>query len=113
MSDNGSPDIIRELYSVITARKAAPEEDSYTSYLFESGLDKILKKIGEECAETIIAAKNGSREEIIFEVSDLIYHLLVMMAERGVTPDDIFAELAERSKKMHNLKQSKTVDKNT
>ena len=61
MSDNGSPDIIRELYSVITARKAAPEEGSYTSYLFESGLDKIRKKVGEECAETIIAAKNGSR----------------------------------------------------
>ena len=80
---------------------------------FEVGVDKILKKIGEESAETIIAAKNGRPRSNTMEVCDLIYHLLVMMAERGVTPEDIFDELEARAQKMHNLKERKTVDKNT
>lgn len=111
--DNINGGIIRDLYGVVMSRKDTHEEGSYTCYLFEAGLDKILKKIGEECAETIIAAKNSDSEALTGEICDLIYHIIVLMAERGLTPDDIFAELEARSKKMHNLKKMKTVDKNT
>ena len=71
MNDN----VLNELYAVVADRKVNPEEGSYTCYLFEKGLDKILKKVGEECAETIIAAKNGDNEELKNEISDLLYHL--------------------------------------
>lgn len=89
-------DILQELYDVISDRKANPKEGSYTNYLFEKGLDKILKKIGEEAAEVIIAAKNKNNNEIKYEIADLCYHLFVLMAERGLKPDDIYDELKRR-----------------
>ncbi|NLB37477.1 MAG: phosphoribosyl-ATP diphosphatase [Clostridiales bacterium] len=101
------------LYDVILQRKANPMEGSYTCYLFEQGIDKILKKCGEECAETIIAAKNADKKEIIYEISDLIFHLTVLMAQAEVTPDDIAAELKKRSAKTGNLKAIHQADKNT
>ena len=109
MNDN----VLRELYTVISDRKQNPEEGSYTCYLFAQGIDKILKKVGEETAETIIAAKNGNNNELKLEVCDLLYHLLVMMNERGLELDDVFGELEQRSKKIGNLKKMKTVDRNT
>jgi phosphoribosyl-ATP pyrophosphohydrolase/phosphoribosyl-AMP cyclohydrolase len=90
---------LERLYSVIEGRKAARPEGSYTSYLFEKGLDKILKKVGEEAAETIIAAKNAGSAELVNEVSDLLYHLTVLLVERGVSLDEVCAELDERSRK--------------
>ena len=75
-------DAINELYDVIEDRMENPIEGSYTNYLFEKGLDKILKKVGEESSETIIAAKNNSKEELVLEMSDLTYHLLVLMANQ-------------------------------
>lgn len=109
MNDN----VLKELYGVVADRKKNPEEGSYTCYLFEKGLDKILKKVGEESAETIIAAKNGNKEELVGEISDLIYHLTVMMQECGVDIEDVLTELDTRSKKIGNLKVMKTVDRNT
>ena len=77
-------DVLHRLYHVVEGRKAEPQEGSYTCYLFDKGLDKILKKVGEECAETIIAAKNGVKEDTVGEISDLIYHLTVMMVEQNI-----------------------------
>ena len=88
-----------ELDAVIRTRQKNPKEGSYTSYLFEKGLDKILKKVGEETAEVIIAAKNRSKTELVYEISDLVYHTLVLMAESGVSPDDIRLELDKRKEK--------------
>jgi phosphoribosyl-ATP pyrophosphohydrolase/phosphoribosyl-AMP cyclohydrolase len=88
--------ILNELYGVICDRKAHPVEGSYTCYLFREGLDKILKKVGEECAETIIGSKNRSEQEIVYETADLIYHLLVMLAFHGIAPDQVWKELAGR-----------------
>lgn len=88
--------VIDELYSVIEDRRLNPKEGSYTNYLFEKGIDKILKKVGEESAEVIIAAKNASRDEIRYEAADLIYHLLVMLSQLGLRPSEIFAELELR-----------------
>lgn len=84
------------LYALILGRKAEEKEGSYTTYLFQKGKEKILKKVGEECAEVIIGAMKGSREETIYEVSDLAYHVLVLMAEMGITAEDIRRELASR-----------------
>lgn len=86
-----------DLYKVILDRKLNPKEGSYTNYLFTEGIDKILKKVGEESAEVIIGAKN-TREELIYETSDLIYHLLVLLVNEGITLGDIFEELAGRMK---------------
>lgn len=102
---------IKALYQVILDRQAHPQEGSYTCYLFDKGLDKILKKVGEECAETIIAAKNDVPSDTVGEASDLIYHLLVMLAEKGIPVDDVLAELDRRAQKIGNLKQMKQVDK--
>ncbi len=102
-----------DLYQTILDRKENKQEGSYTCYLFEKGIDKILKKVGEECTETVIAAKNGDNKETVLEISDLIYHLFVMMAEQGITVDEVMDELAKRSQKTGNLKQFHTVDKNT
>jgi len=102
-----------DLYATVAARQQAPQPGSYTCYLFEQGLDKILKKLGEECAETIIAAKNGDREHVVSELSDLAFHAAVLMAQLGITPEDIAAELDRRAQKTGNLKEMKTVDKNT
>jgi len=88
--------ILQEVYDVIVDRTINPKEGSYTNYLFEKGLDKILKKVGEESAEVIIAAKNKSLDEIKYEISDLFYHIFVLMVERGVKLDDIYEELKGR-----------------
>lgn len=88
--------ILHEVYNIIADRVVNPKEGSYTNYLFTKGLDKILKKVGEETAEVIIAAKNKSKEEIRYEVSDLMYHLMVLLVERGVTLEDIYGELKGR-----------------
>ncbi len=104
---------IREVYATILDRRDHPVEKSYTHYLFEQGIDKILKKVGEEAAETIIAAKNGKKEDTVGEIADLAYHLLVMMAQQGITPEDVRDVLEQRHGKSGNLKQFKTVDKNT
>ncbi len=88
--------ILYELYDVIAERKLHPKEGSYTNYLFDKGIDKMLKKIGEESAEVIIASKNAGTEELRYEAADLLYHLLVLMNEKGLSLHDLFAELKER-----------------
>lgn len=106
-------DTMQSLYSVVLDRKANPQEGSYTCYLFDKGLDKILKKVGEECSETIIAAKNGVKEDTVGEISDLIYHLMVVMAQQNIPLEDVMAELDRRSLKIGNLKTMKQVDRET
>ena len=106
-------DVLFTLYDTILERRDNPSENSYTRYLFEQGLDKILKKVGEECAETIIAAKNENREDTIGEIADLTYHILVLMAQQNILPQDVAALLEQRHQKTGNLKSMKTVDKNT
>ena len=100
-------DIIFELYEVIEDRKENRDESSYTSYLFNKGIDKILKKLGEECTETIISAKNDNKEEQILEIGDLIYHLLVTMAELNISVEEVEEELKKRRKKISNLKDER------
>jgi phosphoribosyl-ATP pyrophosphohydrolase len=100
-------DAIEGLYEVIKDRKENPTENSYTNYLFEKGLDKILKKVGEESTEVIIAAKNKDNNELVNEVCDLTYHLLVLMAEQGVSLDSVIEELEVRRKKIGNKKQER------
>lgn len=106
-------DTLKNLYAVVEDRKANPQEGSYTCYLFEKGLDKILKKVGEECSETIIAAKNGVQEDTVGEISDLIYHLTVMMVQSGIPLEAVMDELDARSAKIGNLKQFHVSDHNT
>ena len=89
-------DILRELYSVIMDRKDHPVEGSYTNYLFDKGTDKISKKLGEEAVEVVISASQRDRKATIQEIADLEYHLLVLMADRGITLDDVEAELRSR-----------------
>lgn len=89
---------LSELYEVVLNRKANRVEGSYTSYLFDKGLDKILKKVGEESAEVIIAAKNDEKSELVYEISDLLYHLTVLMVEKGVDFKEIDEELEKRRK---------------
>lgn len=102
LSENSTRDLgalLRQLYTLIETRRAERPEGSYTTYLFNQGLDKILKKVGEESAETIIAAKNADAGALASEVSDLIYHLIVLLVERGVKLEEIRTELARRSGK--------------
>lgn len=106
-------DLIKEEYNVILERKNEQAEGSYTAYLFEQGIDKILKKVGEECTEMVIAAKNKDKEETVYEITDLIYHTLVMMANQGISPSDIEEELKKRAAKRGNLKKFHQVDKNS
>lgn len=96
---------LESLYSLIMGRKREAKEGSYTSYLFAKGKDKILKKVGEESTEVVIGAMKNSKEETIFEISDLAYHLLVLMAEMGITVNDIKNELASRHVVDHKVKQ--------
>ena len=88
--------VFEEVLSVILDRKENPKEGSYTNYLFEKGLDKILKKVGEEATEIVIAAKNPDKEEVKYEISDLLYHIMVLMAECGLDWNDITGELSKR-----------------
>jgi len=106
-------DILRDLYEIASLRRKDRQEGSYTCYLFDSGLDKILKKCGEECTETVIAAKNGDQGALVGELSDLLYHLTVLMVQCGVSLEDLEREHGKRNAKTGNLKSFKTVDKNT
>ena len=89
-------DVVQQVYDVICDRKEHPREGSYTNYLLDKGVEKICKKVGEEASETIIAAMKRSKPEVCYEAADLVYHLLVLLFEQGVTPDDLWAELARR-----------------
>jgi phosphoribosyl-ATP pyrophosphohydrolase len=102
--------VINELYEVIEGRKKDPIEGSYTSYLFEKGLDKILKKLGEEASEVIISSKNSDKKEMISEISDLLYHLLVLMVDKGLKIEDILEELEKRRLKIFNKKQERNLE---
>ena len=95
------------LMKLIEGRKAEKKEGSYTTYLFEKGLDKILKKVGEECTEVIIAAKEQDKKETIYEIADLAYHVMVLMIEAGISLEDIHKELASRHVIDHKVKQEK------
>ncbi len=95
------------LMKVIEGRKIDKKEGSYTTYLFEKGIDKILKKVGEESTEVIIAGKAGDKAETIYEISDLVYHVMVLMIEMGISLDDIHKELASRHVIDHKVKQEK------
>ncbi|MDD6988801.1 phosphoribosyl-ATP diphosphatase [Ruminococcus sp.] len=106
-------EILSALYATVENRRDNPKEGSYTCYLLDKGIDKILKKVGEECSETIIAAKNGDNGETVYEISDLIYHLMVMMVSQGIPLDDVLKELDKRSEKTGNLKTFHVVDKNS
>lgn len=94
--DNNPHKVFEDVYNVILDRKENPKEGSYTNYLFDKGIDKILKKVGEEATEIIIAAKNPNKEEIKYEISDFLYHVMVLMAEKGVSWEDITTELSRR-----------------
>ena len=106
-------DTLQGLYDVVQGRKENPQEGSYTCYLFEKGLDKILKKCGEECTEMVIAAKNQDNDELANEICDLLYHMLVLMAERELPLSDVQAILEQRRQKIGNLKQFHVSDHNT
>ena len=95
-SDNNPLKVFEDVYAVIADRKIHPKEGSYTNYLFDKGIDKILKKVGEEATEIVIAAKNPDKEEIKYEMSDFLYHAMVLMVENGITWQDITRELANR-----------------
>jgi phosphoribosyl-ATP pyrophosphohydrolase len=89
-------DILAELARVLEERKTANPEDSYVAKLYDKGLDAILKKIGEEATETVMAAKEGNKDQIIYETADLWFHTLVLLAQQGLTPDDVLNELGRR-----------------
>ena len=95
------------LYELIKGRKTAPKEGSYTTYLFDKGLEKILKKVGEECTEVIIAGGKRDKEETVFEISDLCYHVMVLMVELGISVEDITRELEKRHVVDHKVKQER------
>ena len=97
----------KNLYKLLEGRKKEMPEGSYTSYLFEKGMDKILKKVGEECTEVIIAAKGNDKPETIYEIADLMYHVMVMMVEMEISVDDVLNELASRHIIDHKIKQEK------
>ncbi len=97
------------LMTMLIGRKTEKKEGSYTTYLFEKGLDKILKKVGEECTEVIIGAKSNDKKETIYEIADLTYHVMVLMVEMGISLEDIQKELASRHVIDHKVKQEKMV----
>ena len=98
---------LESLYALLVGRKELLPEGSYTTYLFQKGIDKILKKVGEECTEVIIGGKAGDKAETIYEIADLAYHVMVLMVEMGITVDDIKNELASRHVIDHKVKQEK------
>ncbi|MCQ2569682.1 MAG: phosphoribosyl-ATP diphosphatase [Limosilactobacillus sp.] len=95
---------LEALYQSVLERKNNPKEGSYTDYLFTKGLDKILKKVGEETTEVVVAAKNSDKSELQYEMADLLYHLMVLLVEQGMTYDDIKEELGKREGKMSAFK---------
>lgn len=98
---------LESLYSLIEGRKNTIQEGSYTSYLFQKGLEKILKKVGEECTEVVIGAMKQDRDETVYEIGDLCYHVLVLMAQQGISVEDVRQELAGRHVVDHKIKQEK------
>ena len=106
-SDERSEFSFDGLYSLLEGRKANLPEGSYTTYLFQKGLDKILKKVGEECTEVIIAGKADDKRETVYEIADLAYHVMVLMVEMGISVEDIHRELASRHVIDHKVKQEK------
>ena len=89
-------EVFENEYNIILDRKLHPKEGSYTNYLFDKGIDKILKKVGEEATEIVIAAKNPDSEEIKYEIADFLYHMMVMMVDKGITWDEVLEELSQR-----------------
>lgn len=106
-SDNLGEFSLNGLYELLQGRKIDMPQGSYTTYLFEQGIDKILKKVGEECTEVVIAGKGGDKAETIFEIADLTYHLMVLMVEMGIQPKDVADELCKRHIIDHKVKQQK------
>lgn len=107
LSEQLKPFAYEALYRLIEGRKTAPREGSYTTYLFEKGLDKILKKVGEECTEVIIAAAKQDKEETVYEIADLAYHVMVLMVQAGITVEDVTRELEKRHVVDHKVKQER------
>ena len=106
-NDELAPFSLEGLMELIRGRKTDKKEGSYTTYLFEKGIDKILKKVGEECTEVIIAGKANDKAETVYEISDLVYHVMVLMIEMGISLEDIHNELASRHVIDHKVKQEK------
>ena len=100
---------LEELYAIIKGRKETPKEGSYTNYLFDRGLDKILKKVGEEATEVVIAAKNENPRELVYETADVLYHLLVLLVEKGVSYEAILEELASREGVISKTQERKAI----
>lgn len=107
VNENETPFSVGGLYEMLVGRKIEKKEGSYTTYLFEKGIDKILKKVGEESTEVIIAGKADDKKETIYEIADLAYHVLVLMIQMGISIEDIKAELASRHVIDHKVKQEK------
>ena len=101
---------LQSLYDLLVGRKEEKPEGSYTTYLFEKGIDKILKKVGEECTEVIIAGKADDKKETVYELADLAYHAMVLMVQMGITVEDVHRELASRHIIDHKVKQEKMTD---
>ena len=108
-SGAAEPFSVNGLYALLEGRRETLPEGSYTTYLFQKGLDKILKKVGEECTEVIIAGKAGDKRETVYEIGDLMYHVMVLMVEMGISVDEVMAELASRHVIDHKVKQEKMV----
>ena len=108
-SDELHPFCLQSLYDLLMGRKEEKPEGSYTTYLFQKGIDKILKKVGEECTEVIVAAKGDDKKETIYELADLCYHSMVLMAQMGITVEEVRDELASRHIIDHKVKQEKMV----
>jgi phosphoribosyl-ATP pyrophosphohydrolase/phosphoribosyl-AMP cyclohydrolase len=106
-SDSLSEFSLNGLYELLQGRMKDKPQGSYTTYLFEQGIDKILKKVGEECTEVIVAGKGGDKAETVFEIADLTYHVMVLMVQMGITPDEIIDELSKRHVIDHKVKQQK------
>ncbi|PEJ39254.1 MULTISPECIES: phosphoribosyl-ATP diphosphatase [Bacillus] len=103
-------DVLKSLYETIEQRKESPILESYTNYLFTKGEDKILKKIGEECTEVVIAAKNDDKEELIKEMVDVIYHCFVLLAAKNIPLEDVLEEVKERQGKLSKTGERKEID---
>ena len=108
-SDERQEFSLQALMDMLVGRKESPKEGSYTTYLFQKGLDKILKKVGEECTEVIIGAKSDDKAETVYEIADLCYHVMVLMIEMGISLEDIHKELASRHVIDKKVKQEKMV----
>ncbi len=107
VGEQPEPFSVKGLYRLLEGRKADLPEGSYTTYLFQKGIDKILKKVGEECTEVIIAGKADDKKETVYEIADLMYHVMVLMVEMGISVEDVMTELGSRHVIDHKVKQEK------